>query len=125
LERTGQKVKEDKSKEHVEERAYIHTEDVGRKEDQTTAYDTSSKISDVDDGISVLDGYISNESTPEEDAGPYDDLFQSADVGDPTSFNMHDTYDEGSSRRIAPTHDEDSTPYLIYDVDDDEDMIVP
>jgi hypothetical protein len=26
---------------------------------------------------------------------------------------------------IAPMHDEDSTPYLIYDVDDEEDVIVP
>jgi hypothetical protein len=48
-----------------------------------------------------------------------------ADVEDPTSSTVYDAYDEGSSSMITPTHDEDSTPYLIYDVDDDEDVIVP
>jgi hypothetical protein len=45
-----------------------------------------------------LDGYTSDESTPEEDAGPYDDLFQSTDVGDPTYLTM---YDEGSPSVIT------------------------
>jgi hypothetical protein len=50
-------------------------------------------------------------------------MFQLADVGDPTYFTMYATYDEGSW--IKPNHDEDSDPYLIYDVDDEEDMITP
>jgi hypothetical protein len=76
----------------------------------------------------VLDGYTLDESTKDEDATSYDEyeeMFQSTDVEDPTYFNVYDDYDEGSSSMIAPTHDEDSTPYLIYDVDDDEDVIVP
>ena len=52
-------------------------------------------------------------------------MFQLADVEDPTSFTMHDAYDEGSSSMIVPTRDEDSTPYLIYDVKDKEDVIIP
>jgi hypothetical protein len=38
---------------------------------------------------------------------------------------MYDAYDEGISSMITPTHDEDSTPYLIYYVDDDENVTVP
>jgi hypothetical protein len=34
-------------------------------------------------------------------------------------------YGEGIPIVIALLIDEDSTPYLSYDVDDDEDMIVP
>jgi hypothetical protein len=49
-------------------------------------------------------------------------MFQSTDVENPTSLT---TYDEGSSSVIASTHDEDSTPYLIYAIDDDEEVIVP
>jgi hypothetical protein len=107
--------------------ASSHVEDVCIKEDQTITYDTSSKLTDEADDTSVLDGYTSDESTKDEDATSYDDedMFQSADVEDPTSFTMYDAYDEGSSSVIAPMHDEDSTPYLIYDVDDDEDVIVP
>ena len=69
-----------------------------------------------------MDGYTSYESAQEEYAGSYDDLFQSTDVGDPTYLTM---YDEGSPSVITLPIDEDSTPYLSYDVDDDEYVIVP
>jgi hypothetical protein len=52
-------------------------------------------------------------------------MCQSTDVEDPTSSTVYDAYVEGSSSMITPMHDEDSTPYLIYDVDVDEDVIVP
>jgi hypothetical protein len=114
--------------EQVEEHASSHEEDVCIEEDQTTTYDTSSELTDEADDTSVLDGYTSDESTKDEDATSYDDyeeMFQSADVEDPTSFTEYDAYNEGSSSVIAPTHDEDSTPYFMYDVDDDEDVTVP
>jgi hypothetical protein len=38
---------------------------------------------------------------------------------------MHDAYDEGSSSMIVPTQDEDSTPCLIYDVDDEKNVTIP
>jgi hypothetical protein len=38
---------------------------------------------------------------------------------------MHGDFDEGSSNVITPTQDEDSSPYLIYDVDDEEDVAIP
>jgi hypothetical protein len=91
---------------------------VCKKEDPTVAYDTSSELSDEDEATSVLDGYTSDESTSYED---YEEMFRSTDVEDPTSFTVHDACDEGSSSVIAPMHDEDST----YDVDDEEDMVVP
>jgi hypothetical protein len=69
-----------------------------------------------------LDGYTFDESTPKEYARPYDDLFQSADVGDPTYLTI---YDEGSPSVITFPIDEDSTPYLSYYANDDEDVIVP
>jgi hypothetical protein len=53
----------------------------------------------------------------------YDDMFQSTNVEGPTTFTIYNTYDEVSSRMMEPTHDEDSTPYLIYDVDDEDDLI--
>jgi hypothetical protein len=110
----------------VEEHASSHEENVCIEEDQIVAYETSSELTNETGDTSMLDGYTSDESAEDEDATPDDDhMFQSADVGDPTSFTMHDTYDEGSSSMMAPTHDEDSTPYLIYDVDDEEDMIAP
>jgi hypothetical protein len=49
-------------------------------------------------------------------------MFQSTDVENPTSLTV---YDEGSSSVITSTHDEDSTPYLIYDIDEEEEVIVP
>jgi hypothetical protein len=103
----------------VEEHASNHEEDVCIEEDQTIAYETSLELTDETDDTSVLDGYTSDESTKDEDATSYEDyeeMFQSTDVEDPTSFTMHDTYDEGSSSVITPMHDEDSTPYFIYDV---------
>jgi hypothetical protein len=36
-----------------------------------------------------------------------------------------DAYVEGISIMIAPTYDEESTPYFMYDVDDDEDVTLP
>jgi hypothetical protein len=115
-------VKEDMSEEHVEERASIHTEDVGRKENQKKTYDTSSEISNEDDGISVLDGYTFDESTQEEDSICYDDMFQLVDVEGPTYLTI---YDDGSQSVIALPIDVDSSPYLSYVVDDDEEVIVP
>jgi hypothetical protein len=112
--------------EQVEEHASSHEENVCIEEDQTVAYETSSELTNETGDTSVLDGYTFDESTKDEDATPNDDhMFQSANVGDPTYFTMHDTYDEGSSSMMAPMHDEDSTPYLIYDVDDEEDVIAP
>jgi hypothetical protein len=69
----------------VEEHASSHEEDVCIEEDQTTTYDTSSKLTDEADDTSVLDGYTSNESTKYKDAtsyDKYDELFQSAHVVD-------------------------------------------
>jgi hypothetical protein len=72
---------------------------------------------------SIFNGYTPDESTKDEDATPDDDhMFQSVDVGDPTSFNMHDAYDVGSLSAITPMLDEDPTP---YDSNDDADVIVP
>jgi hypothetical protein len=125
---TEQKLKRDEHEGQVEEGASSHVEDVCIEEYQTTTYDTSSELTDEVDDTSVLDGYTSDESTKDEDATSYDDyeeMSQSTDVEDPTSFIENDAYDEGSSSVIAPMHDEDSTPYFIYDVDDDEDVIVP
>jgi hypothetical protein len=51
-------------------------------------------------------------------------MLQLVDVEDPTNFTMYDAYDVGSISVIAPTLDEDSTPNISYDVDDDENMIV-
>jgi hypothetical protein len=106
----------------LEEHTFSHEEDVCTEEDQTIAYETSSGLYDEADGISVLDGYTSDESTQEEDAGYYDDLFQSADVEGPTYITM---YDEGIPSVITLPIDEDSMPYLSYNDDDDEDVIVP
>jgi hypothetical protein len=121
LKRHGKKVK-DECEGQVEQHASSHEEDVCIKEEQTTTYETSSELTDEVDDTSVLDGYTSDESTQEEDATSYDDMFQSTNVEDPTTFTMYDAYDVGSLSVIAPMLDEDSTP---YDVDDDEDMIVP
>jgi hypothetical protein len=121
-------LKRDEQEGQVEEGTSSHVEEICIKEDQTTTYDTSSELTDDADDTSVLDGYTSDESTKDEDATSYDDyeeMSQSADVEDPTSFTEYDAYDEGSSSVIAPMHDEDSTPYFIYDADDDEDVIVP
>jgi hypothetical protein len=110
----------------VEEDAYSHEEDVCIEKNPIVAYETSSELTGETGDTSVLDGYTFDESVEDEDATLDDDhMFQSTDVGYPTSFTMHNTYDEGSSRRITPTHDEDSTPYLIYDSDNEEDMIAP
>jgi hypothetical protein len=92
---TGKKLKGKEYEGQVEEHASSHEEDVCIEEDQTIAYETSSELSDEVDDTSVLDGYTSDESTKDEDATSYDDhMFQSTDVEDPTSFTMHDTYDE-------------------------------
>ena len=99
----------------MEEHASSHEEDVCKKEDQTIAYDTSSELSDEVDDTSVLDGYTSGESTKNEYATSYDDyeeMSQSADVEDPTSFTEYDAYNEGNSSVISPMHDEDS-PSMI------------
>jgi hypothetical protein len=93
-----------------------------KEEDQITTYDTSSELTDEVEDNSMLDGYTYDESTQEEDVRSYDDLFQSIDVEDPAYLTM---YDEGSPSVITPTIDEDSTPYLGYDVDDDEEVIIP
>jgi hypothetical protein len=107
----------------VEEHASSHEEDVCIEEDQTTTYDTSSELTDEADDTSVLDG-------KDEDATscPYDDyeeMFQSTDVEDPTSFTVYDVDDEDGSRVLAPNYDVDSTTHPIYDMYDDASMIVP
>jgi hypothetical protein len=117
---TGKEVKKDEHEEQVEEHASSHEEDVFIEEDQTTAYETSSKLNDEVDDVSVLDGYTFDESAKDEDATSHDD-----DVEDPTTFTMYDAYDVGSLNVIVPMLDEDSTPYLSYDADDDEDVIAP
>jgi hypothetical protein len=64
----------------------------------------------------MLDGYTFDESTKHEDETSYDDyeeIFQSVNVDDSTSFVDYDAYDEASPGVIAPTHDEDSTTYFI------------
>jgi hypothetical protein len=44
---------------------------------------------------------------------------------DPTYLTMHDAYVEGCPSMITPTEAENSSPYLIYDVDDEEDVTIP
>jgi len=117
----------DWQKRHMKERAPSHIEDVCIKEDQKT-YDTSSELFYEVDDTSVLDGYTFDELTQDEHATSHDDyeeMFQSADVEHPTSSTVYDTYDEGSTSIIAPTHYEDSTPHIMYDSNDDEDVILP
>jgi hypothetical protein len=97
------------------------------EEDQIVAYETSSEVTDETGDTSVLDGYTSDESTKDEDATSHDDyeeMFQSANVEDPTSSTMYDAYDVDSLNLITPMLDDDSSQ-LIYDVDDDEDVIAP
>ena len=110
----------------MEEHASSHEEDVCIGENQKTMYDTSSELTDEVDDTGALDGYTFDESTKDEDA-TYDDdhMFQSIYDEEPTSFTVHDAYGEGSPSVIALTRDEDSTPYVIYDANDDEEMIVP
>jgi hypothetical protein len=55
----------------------------------------------------------------------YEEMFQSVDVEDPTSFPVYDVDDEGGSSMLAPNYDVDSTPHPIYDMYDDAGMIVP
>jgi hypothetical protein len=104
-----------------------HIEDMCIKEDQTTTYDTSSELNNDVDETSVLDGYTSNESAKDEDAtslNDYEEMFQSTDVENPTSSIVYDAYDEGSPSVIESTLDEDSTPNISCDSDDEEEYML-
>jgi hypothetical protein len=106
----------------LEEHEFIPGEDVFIEEYQKISYETSSELSDEADGISILDGYISDESTQKEDVRSYDDLFQSTNVVGPTYITM---YDEDIPSVIEVLQYEDSTKYLIYDGDDEGGVTVP
>jgi len=109
---TRQKLNRNEHEGQVEEHESSHVENVCVEEDQTITYDITLELIDEADDTSVLDGYN------------YDEDSKSVDVEDPTYVLMYDAYDEGDSSIITPTHDEDSVPYPIYDVYDDEGMTV-
>ena len=121
---TWHKSMRDEQEGQVEECASSHVEDVCIEEDQMVAYDTPSELTNEADDTSVLDGKDEDE-TSYSTYDDYEGMSQSTDVQDSTSLLVYNAVDESGSSMIAPMHDEDSTPYLIYDVDDDEDVIVP
>jgi hypothetical protein len=87
------------------------------EEDQTTTYDTSSKLTNEANDTSVLDGEDEDTtSCPTYD--DYEKMFQSTDVKDSTSLPIYDVDDEDGSSG-------NSTPHPIYDMYDDANMIVP
>jgi hypothetical protein len=80
----------------LEVHASIHVEDVCNEVDKTTTFNTPLELSYEVDNTSAYDGHVDN---------TYDEVFQSDNDDDSTSYPRYDDYDD--SGVLAPNHDKD------------------